>query len=578
MAKEIVKFLYGKSSNLPSTLNAGTFYVTSDDEAMYLEVGGSRIRVGGVKRVANITALKATADHNTNHIYYVVDLNALCVWSDKESDYVQINPDTGVTSVEVVGNGNAVTAASYDEKTRKLTLTKGATYTTPSDVDSQISNKVGDLKIGEESFETVKAYVDKKTDGIATDVAIEALTGRVTAAENDIDALQDDSHTHENKAELDKIASGDKAKWDAEIGSAAVIALIKDGVSIDSFKDVEDALAGKQPTGDYATKAEAQDYADAKDTAIAAAKKAGDDAQADVDALKAKVGTVPENKTVVEMISDAQDAATYDDTQVKADIKANADAIDVLNGTGAGSVDKKITDAFNDFATKVTDDGVVNSYKELIDWAATHGAEAAEMAAAITALQKILAGIGGEGESATVVAYVQAAIDALKIGDYAKAADLTALATRVATLEGKVVDWDDAVAKEHEHANKALLDTYTQTEANLADAVAKKHEHANKSELDKFETGDKSKLDTAASDVSTIKGDYLKDADKTELKGDIASAQTAAEKKATDLNAAMNTRVTALEEIDHNAYVAADTQVLADAKAYANGLLTWGTF
>lgn len=155
-------------------------------------------------------------------------------------------------------------------------------------------------------------------------------------------------------------------------------------------------------------------------------------------ALEAKVGTVPADKTVVEMISDAQVAATYDDTQVKADIKANTDAIDVLNGTGAGSVDKKITDAFNDFATKVTDDGVVNSYKELIDWAATHGAEAAEMAGAITALQNILAGIGGEGESATVVAYVQAAIDALKIGDYAKAADLTALAERVTTVETEV--------------------------------------------------------------------------------------------------------------------------------------------
>ena len=189
-----------------------------------------------------------------------------------------------------------------------------------------------------------------------------------------------------------------------------------------------------------ATKAleDAKTYADGKDAAIAAAKKAGDDAQADVDALEAKVGIVPANKTVVEMISDAQAAATYDDTQVKADIKANADAINVLNGTGAGSVDKKITDAFNDFATKVTDDGVVNSYKELIDWAATHGAEAAEMAGAITALQNILAGIGGEGESATVVAYVQAAIDALKIGDYAKAADLTALVERVTTVETEV--------------------------------------------------------------------------------------------------------------------------------------------
>jgi len=36
----------------------------------------------------------------------------------------------------------------------------------------------------------------------------------------------------------------------------------------------------------------------------------------------------------------------------------------------------------------------------------------------------------------------------------------------------------------HTHANKALLDTYTQTEANLADAVSKKHNHSNQTLLD----------------------------------------------------------------------------------------------
>lgn len=40
------------------------------------------------------------------------------------------NTDTGMTSVEVTGNGNAVTAASYNASTRKLTLTKGATFLT----------------------------------------------------------------------------------------------------------------------------------------------------------------------------------------------------------------------------------------------------------------------------------------------------------------------------------------------------------------------------------------------------------------------------------------------------------------
>ena len=45
---------------------------------------------------------------------------------------------------------------------------------------------------------------------------------------------------------------------------------------------------------------------------------------------------------------------------------------------------------------------------------------------------------------------------------------------------------DAAALKEvmHTHSNKALLDTYAQTEENLADAVAKKHSHHNKAVLD----------------------------------------------------------------------------------------------
>ena len=37
--------------------------------------------------------------------------------------------DTGMTSVEIKGSGNAITTASYDENSRILTLTKNATYT-----------------------------------------------------------------------------------------------------------------------------------------------------------------------------------------------------------------------------------------------------------------------------------------------------------------------------------------------------------------------------------------------------------------------------------------------------------------
>ena len=123
---------------------------------------------------------------------------------------------------------------------------------------------------------------------------------------------------------------------------------------------------------------------------------------------------------------------------------------------------------------KRTSQDSYDTLKEIADWISSHKTDATAMNSAITALEGIVDGIGGTGEKATVVEYVTDAIAALKIGDYAKAADLTALAGRVTTLEGKA----------HTHANKALLDTYTQTEVDLADAVAKKHEHSNKTVLD----------------------------------------------------------------------------------------------
>ena len=45
-------------------------------------------------------------------------------------------------------------------------------------------------------------------------------------------------------------------------------------------------------------------------------------------------------------------------------------------------------------------------------------------------------------------------------------------------------DLADAVAKKHEHTNFELLETYTQTEEDLADAVRTKHEHENQEILD----------------------------------------------------------------------------------------------
>lgn len=47
-------------------------------------------------------------------------------------------------------------------------------------------------------------------------------------------------------------------------------------------------------------------------------------------------------------------------------------------------------------------------------------------------------------------------------------------------------DIADAIAKKHSHSNKGLLDTYDQTNSNITDAVAKKHSHDNKGLLDTY--------------------------------------------------------------------------------------------
>lgn len=170
-------------------------------------------------------------------------------------------------------------------------------------------------------------------------------------------------------------------------------------------------------TGLYALIEAAQKQAD---KGVADAKTADDKAvaaQTDVDALEAVVGA--------------------DDTAgLRKRIKTNEDAIGVLNGTGEGSVTKAVNDAINDFATKATENGTIDTFKELVDWVAGHPDIVNGLTGDINKLKAILKGFGtAEGQSPEVKTYIDNAIKALKIGDYAKAADLTALAGRVETLE-----------------------------------------------------------------------------------------------------------------------------------------------
>lgn len=181
-------------------------------------------------------------------------------------------------------------------------------------------------------------------------------------------------------------------------------------------------------------------------------------------AYKANVSADDLNAALAAVINGKAESST---------VAALSGKIDVLNGSGTGSVSKAITDAFNDFATKVSDDGVVNSYKELIDWAATHGGEATQMAAAITNIENLLVGIGGDGNPATVNAAITAAINNLNIGNYyTKTETNTELDKKVDKVTGYGLsknDFTDPLKSKLEGiaanatANKYSYDAATQT-------------------------------------------------------------------------------------------------------------------
>lgn len=219
------------------------------------------------------------------------------------------------------------------------------------------------------------------------------------------------------------------------------------------------ALNGEESAAG-SVKAIAKGYADGKDAAIKAAKTAGDNAQTAVDNLSAKVGTVAEGKTIVQMIADAQTAATYNDTALKGRVKAIED--DYLKAADKTALEGKITteknrlDAFLNAAE--VGDAAVDTLKEIQDYITSHGTAADEMVKNIgankTAIETEVTRATGienglksrldtlEGDASTTGS-VKKAIADLNIDQYAKNTDVED--TYVAKETGKSLVSNDLI-------------------------------------------------------------------------------------------------------------------------------------
>lgn len=104
-------------------------------------------------------------------------------------------------------------------------------------------------------------------------------------------------------------------------------------------------------------------------------------------ALADKIGTVPADKTLVDMISEVSSSASGDSTAIAGRVDNLEDAVELLNKTDgtAGSVKKTVDDAI---AAVIADaPASFDTLKEISDWISTHVDSASTMNTAITKAQ-----------------------------------------------------------------------------------------------------------------------------------------------------------------------------------------------
>ena len=460
--------------------------------------------------------------------------------------------------------------------------------------------------------ENVIAYINKKAEetlnaasgGSSESAAsvLAALNTYQTTTDPRLEALEAVDHEHGNKAVLDTITAENVAAWDAAEQNAKDYAdsLAKNYDAAGAAQAVQDKLDEEVTRAKAAEEANATAAAGAL-TAAQNAQKAADEAagaaataQDEIDALELVVGTPDEGKTVVQMI---KDIPAYDDAEVRGLISDNADAIDALEQ--AHAADKAdLQTQINTIMNNPDTEGVINSINEFTQYINEHGEIAEGFRQDIDATAQAIA----DHEELAAETYetkthandlntamdtrvkVLEAIDHEAYKAYADQAEADAIAhadelngamdTRVKVVEGKA----------HEHTNKALLDTYTQTEADLADAVAKKHEHANAEELAKIASGDVAKWNAAQANAEATAAAALASA-RTEISAEIDADVKALADGAVATNAsniAANADAIALKANAADVYAKTETytqaQVDAAIEAAVTEANTWGEF
>ena len=189
----LLKFLKGSYSSLNNAaINEGQVLICNDTAEMFVDVAADkRIKIGDFTVVANIAALEAldATAVPTSRLYYVEDGNILA--RSNGTAWIQVNKQPTIAELKTqLGLDDYATKAYVGEIPSTATATN------------------------------IVAYIQEKTAGIATDTALEELTGRVATTEGEIDALQEASAKHVEKVDGKGLSTNDltdelKGQYDA---------------------------------------------------------------------------------------------------------------------------------------------------------------------------------------------------------------------------------------------------------------------------------------------------------------------------------------------------------------------------
>lgn len=312
-----------------------------------------------------------------------------------------------------------------------------------------------------------------------------------------------------------------------------------------------EALGTYKTTNDAAVKKVADDLA-AEATAARAAEKANADA---IDAVEAVIGEVAEGKTVVGMIAEAQTAATYDDTEVKADITA-------LEGlVGDTKVSTQISTAVAteaeiaraaEKANADAIDAIEADYLKAADKTELQGNIDALANGAVKANTEAIAKLNGDDKTEGSVDY-KVAQEVAKILNDNDASDIDTLeeiaawikndTAGVGALNQKVTDNEAAIAKLNGDAS-----TEGSVDRKIADAITAENlaQYATDTELEALA----GRVTTAEGEIDTLQSDL----DTAEAAIDVLEGKVgdkAVSEQITDVTNPLAGRVSTLEgEID----------------------------